>query len=97
MRVASDNKLQIQICECLPFTFKPLARLIALRGLSTLNTLRIFTTEMALDLQHAADTHNTLRLSKTQQKYSIAVCRTHQPVAVYYHRANKYPIPFLFF
>lgn len=33
------------------FTFKPLALLIALRGLSTLNTLRIFTTEMALDLQ----------------------------------------------
>ena len=31
-------------------TLSPLALLMALRGLSTLNTLRIFTTEMALDL-----------------------------------------------
>ena len=31
-------------------TLRPLALLMALRGLSTLKTLRIFTTEMALDL-----------------------------------------------
>lgn len=32
-------------------TFSPLARLMALKGLSTRRTLRIFTTEMALELQ----------------------------------------------
>lgn len=31
-------------------TFNPLALLMARRGLSTLSTLRIFTTEIALDL-----------------------------------------------
>lgn len=35
-------------CACC--TFNPLALLMALRGLSTLSTLRIFTTEIALDL-----------------------------------------------
>lgn len=33
------------------FTFSPLALLMALRGLRTLKTLKIFTTEIALDLQ----------------------------------------------
>lgn len=33
-----------------PLTFSPLALLMARRGRSTLSTLRIFTTEMALDL-----------------------------------------------
>lgn len=33
------------------FTFRPLALLMALRGLNTLKTLKIFTTEIALDLQ----------------------------------------------
>lgn len=37
------------------FTFNPLALLMALRGLNTLNTLRIFTTEMALDLHITYD------------------------------------------
>lgn len=42
-------------CSCCVFqsqscTFNPLALLMALRGLSTLSTLRIFTTEIALDL-----------------------------------------------
>lgn len=32
-------------------TFRPLARLMALRGRSTRRTLRIFTTEMADDLE----------------------------------------------
>lgn len=37
-----------------PLTFSPLALLMARRGRSTLSTLRIFTTEMALDLGEAA-------------------------------------------
>lgn len=36
-------------------TFSPLALLMALSGLSTLSTLRIFTTLIALDLKHARD------------------------------------------
>jgi hypothetical protein len=36
-------------------TLSPFALLIALRGLRTLKTLRIFTTEMALDLRKSTD------------------------------------------
>ena len=36
-----------------PFTFRPLALLMARRGLSTRSTLRIFTTEIALELKTA--------------------------------------------
>lgn len=35
-------------------TFNPLALFMARSGLSTLRTLKIFTTEMALDLQEAS-------------------------------------------
>lgn len=45
------DKLKTQDAESI-HTFNPLALLMALRGLSTLNTLRIFTTEMVLDLQY---------------------------------------------
>lgn len=37
------------------FTFSPLALLMALSGLSTRRTLRIFTTLIALDLKHTWD------------------------------------------
>lgn len=37
------------------FTFRPLALLMALSGLSTRRTLRIFTTLIALDLKHTWD------------------------------------------
>ena len=46
---------EVCVCVC---TFSPLALFMALRGLSTLRTLRIFTTEMALDL-HRTDTHTS--------------------------------------
>ena len=39
----------------LPLTFSPFALLMARRGLSTLSTRRIFTTEMALDLRRKAE------------------------------------------
>ena len=39
----------------LPLTFSPFALLMARRGLSTLSTRRIFTTEMALDLSRKAE------------------------------------------
>lgn len=41
----------IHIYFSLDLTFRPLARLMALRGRSTRRTLRIFTTEMADDLE----------------------------------------------
>lgn len=39
----------------LPLTFSPFALLMARRGLSTLSTRRIFTTEMVLDLRRKAE------------------------------------------
>lgn len=52
-------------------TFNPLALLMALRGLSTLSTLRIFTTEMALDLHitHEPKTVSKVLNQDKQQHY----------------------------
>lgn len=51
-------KPAVQLETLTGHTFSPLALLMALKGRSTLNTLRIFTTEMALDL--TPDTHTNV-------------------------------------
>ena len=48
---------------CAPLTFRPLALLMARSGRSTLRTLRIFTTEMALDLGAACSASPCPQLS----------------------------------
>lgn len=52
-RLDGGTREQLSCCNLKTrrLTLRPLARLMALNGLNTLRTLRIFTTEMALDLQ----------------------------------------------
>lgn len=46
-------------------TLRPLALLMALRGLSTRRTLRILTTEMALELHIPTHSHDARRTQET--------------------------------
>lgn len=61
------------VCYVHVQTFNPLALLMALRGLSTRSTRRIFTTLMALDLKHTGLIYRRIQPFKNQTQRHIYI------------------------